>query len=315
MKRLATLVGSMLLGSFVAACGGDLAEATADPLATLKQGIAVGTIPVTTPGQINRGGDRYRHEIDLVYGGQCTFTTSLNTLQDSVMWLYDQNLSLLQFDDDSGPGLASQIQRTLTPGRYYVDVGGFSAIQTGNYDLVVSCANPVFFFENFYADEDAGQCNALAYGMIRTGFGDWTPPIRIDTDGRAGGCYQQFGVTDPTGVLAGLNLAVNFYADGNADQCNFPGYRTIPISSSTNVQWSYGYRIDADNRAGGCWQVFYLSGRNDIALDIEFLPDGNPGQCNNAGTHTVTSSNSVAIRIDTDSRSGGCTQRFRLRYQ
>lgn len=294
-------------------CGIDETEAVDNEVGSIEQGIAVYAAPVTVHGQINQQGDKYRHLVDLAYGGQCKFETSLGSLPDTVMWLYDVNLGFIQYDDDSGPGFASLIQRTLPPGRYYVDVGGYGSSYTGDYNLTITCREAVFLHQNFYADSDASQCNALAYGYMRAGLGEWTPTIRIDTDGRWGGCLQQFGVTDPTGVVSGLQLAVNFYGDGDADQCNSPGYRQIPVTSSTTAQWSSAYRIDADSRSGGCWQVFYLNGRSDMVLDIEFTAESDAGQCNNAGMHTVTAGNPVAIRIDTDERDGGCRQRFRLR--
>lgn len=74
-------------------------------LSTVKQGITVYSDPVVADGQIDQGGDKYRHFVDLAYGGRCSFRTNLGTLHDSVMSLYDANINLLQFDDDSGDGL------------------------------------------------------------------------------------------------------------------------------------------------------------------------------------------------------------------
>jgi hypothetical protein len=316
MRTARILLTAVSLGALGVGCGPEELEAMNAPeLKSIEQGIVVYNTPATSSGQINQAGDTYRHVIDLAYGGKCTFETTLGTLPDSVMWLYDANLGFIQYDDDGGAGYASLIQRTLPPGRYYVDVGGYGSFYTGDYTLNISCQDAVFLHQNFYADIDANQCNGGAYGAMRAGLGEWTPSVRIDTDGRSGGCIQQFSVTDPTGVVSGLQLAVNFYGDGNAEQCNNPGYRQIPVTSSNAPQWSSSYRIDADSRTGGCWQVFYLSGRSDLALDVEFTADGDANQCNYAGTHTVTASNSVAIRIDTDERVGGCRQRFRLRRQ
>ena len=167
----------------------------------------------------------------------------------------------------------------------------------------------VFFLENFFADGDAGQCGGT--GFQAAAMETWTSAVIIDTDSRSGGCQQQFGVFDPTGVVSGLTLNVNFFADGDAGQCGAPGNHPFPVTASLQV--SSPYRIDTDDRPGGCQQVFSLGGRADVGLDVEFLPTGNSGQCGNIGTFTVTSSNPVALRLDTDSRAGGCTQRFRLR--
>jgi len=167
----------------------------------------------------------------------------------------------------------------------------------------------VFFNENFFADGDAGQCGGTGQQIVP--METFTNAVRIDTDNRGGGCQQQFGVFDPLGIVSGLTLNVNFFADGDAGQCGAPGNHPIPVGPTLAL--SSPYRIDTDNRPGGCQQVFTLSGRSDVGLDIEFLPDGDAGQCGNIGTFTVTSSNSVTFRLDTDGRPGGCTQRFRLR--
>ena len=178
------------------------------------------------------------------------------------------------------------------------------------------------FVQLFEADGDTGQCNALASGVIVTPFGVWSNPVRIDTDGRAGGCRQAFAVSDPQNTLAGLNLFVSFTPDGDAGQCGNPGLKGIPVvpldvasfgSLYETILRSAAYRIDTDNRSGGCQQTFSLSGRNDIVLDVSFIPDGDAGQCGNAGSFTVTPSSPVTFRIDTDKRGGGCRQSFRLR--
>jgi hypothetical protein len=169
----------------------------------------------------------------------------------------------------------------------------------------------IAFYQNFYGDGDLGQCNALAYGIVGAPVEDWTPPIRIDTDNSPGGCYQQLGILDPNKELAGVSLTVDFEPDG-VGQCDIPGSRTIPITQSS-LTWSSAYRIDADNRPGGCQQKFTLSGPDVISFDVYYVADGDPGQCGNPGEHTITTGQSVTLRIDTDSRPGGCRQQFRIR--
>ena len=171
----------------------------------------------------------------------------------------------------------------------------------------------VMFYENFFSSGgDAGQCGGRL-GVQSAAMGSWTLNVDIDADHRVGGCEQQFAVTDPEGLVPGLALNVNFFADGDAGQCTFPGSRPIPVVNASSPEFSSVYGIDTDGRPGGCWQVFSLAGRSDIVLDVEFLASGNPGQCNNAGLRTVTSQVTASFRIDTDDRSGGCTERFRLR--
>jgi hypothetical protein len=168
-----------------------------------------------------------------------------------------------------------------------------------------------FFFINFFADGDAGQCNGLANGVQATALGDWSQAIRLDTDNRPGGCFQQFAIFDPGHLLDGLVLEVNIFPDGQA-QCDSPGERIIPISAS-GIVWSSAYRIDTDNRPGGCQQVFTLEGRDDIVFDVAFFSDGNSGQCGGIGVHTVDTSGGAQIRLDMDQRDGGCRQQFNLR--
>jgi len=176
--------------------------------------------------------------------------------------------------------------------------------------ISVGPAAPLFLM-NFYGDDDASQCNALATGIQAVAFGQWTYPIRIDTDNRRGGCVQQFAIFDPANVLAGLKLKVKFVPDGTG-QCDSPGEREIPIRS-TSIEWSDPYRIDTDDRRGGCQQTFTIEGRSDVALDVLFNGDADAGQCGNTGLHTAVLGQSVQLRIDTDSRRGGCIQQFNLR--
>lgn len=173
-------------------------------------------------------------------------------------------------------------------------------------------ATPLFG-QNFIWDVDAGQCNGGFYGQGFVKMGDWTPAMRLDMDGRPGGCYQSFAIVDPSQVLNGLVLKVAVWADGDG-QCDFAGERTVPINRDSNqVSWSSPYRLDTDNRPGGCQQRFTIEGRGDVALDVSFQPDGDPGQCGNAGVHTAVAGQPVQIRVDTDNRPGGCRQAFRLR--
>ncbi|MDI1450777.1 hypothetical protein [Polyangium sp. 6x1] len=194
-------------------------------------------------------------------------------------------------------------------------LGVLATIAVATYPSLGAAEQLPVFIHNFYADGDPGQCNGAAYGKSMTSMGQWTPTIRFDTDGRSGGCYQQFSVYDPAGVLEGLTLQVEFYPDGR-EQCDNPGLKTIPIHGDVIAameRMSDAYRVDTDNRAGGCQQRFILEGRDDIALDVSFYADGNAGQCGNQGTHTVTAGRPVTLRLDMDNRSGGCRQSFRLR--
>lgn len=169
----------------------------------------------------------------------------------------------------------------------------------------------VRFVHKFYADGDRGQCSGAFTGTEVVKFGQWTSAVRIDTDNRSGGCYQQFGIIDPDNALADLQISVDFRPNGQG-QCDFPGRRSIPIVRGTSATLSERYRIDTDDRPGGCAQKFLVSGRSDIGLEIQFVADGDPGQCGNTGTFTATIWAPVEFRLDTDGRGGGCRQKFRL---
>jgi len=178
-----------------------------------------------------------------------------------------------------------------------------------------------FFLLNFIAAGDASQCWNTGAAGARAG--ELTPSITIDTDGRSGGCEQQFAIDDPAGVLSGATLSIDFGAHPGSDagQCwtflpNGQHYQaTIPIvsgSPSNWTNWTPVLGIDTDNRAGWCDQTFDVSGRNDVTLEIKFTPNGD-GQCGNPGTHYAVAGRPVTLGLDTDGRGGGCEQQFRLR--
>jgi hypothetical protein len=171
-----------------------------------------------------------------------------------------------------------------------------------------------YLLVNFYGDGDVGQCNGAAYGRQQAQMGTWTSPIRIDTDNRPGGCWQQFAIVDPRHFLDGLTLRMSFTGTGDWGQCGNAGDQIIPIVSSPDQAWSSPIRMDMDDRSGGCDQTFSIQGRGDVELDISFEADGDPGQCGNTGTHTVNEWNSVTLFLDTDNRSGGCRESFSLRF-
>jgi hypothetical protein len=176
-----------------------------------------------------------------------------------------------------------------------------------------------YFLENFTGDGDLGQCNGGFYGAQAAREGSWMNSVLIDADSRLGGCLQQFAVYDPSGSLQGnTTISVVFSPDpgGDPGQCGSPGERAIPYVRSLPSKWttwSNPYRIDTDNRPGGCLQTFKVEGRSDVVLDVQFDATGDPGQCGNTGTHSATVKHPLTLRIDTDDRSGGCRQSFRLR--
>lgn len=155
---------------------------------------------------------------------------------------------------------------------------------------------------------------------------NWTTPILIDTDSRPGGCRLAMGIYDPGGALAGLTVTYTWQVSPNgiAGQCQdsttgmSQGTFSMPISSFE----SFGTTVldDTDNRSGYCNLTFTLSGRSDIALDVQFYPtpDGEAGQCSGylpqGSYYTAYAGSPVTIGLDTDDRAGGCLLSLRLEH-
>ena len=103
---------------------------------------------------------------------------------------------------------------------------------------------------DFYADGDAAQCKnqgpreipvSAAAGVFSSVYG-------IDTDGRFGGCQQEFSLEGRDDIA----LDVRLEADGDAGQCGNTGLHTVVQGSSVRL------RLDTDHRYGGCLQRFRL---------------------------------------------------------
>ncbi|WP_234356935.1 hypothetical protein [Streptomyces sp. NBRC 110028] len=174
----------------------------------------------------------------------------------------------------------------------------------------------------FYPDGN-GQCDGPTNPPERwVGAADWTTPIRLDTDNRAGGCQLAFGLYDPSNSLAGLTATYTWEAEPGSDdtQCQNGGTKTIPIKPFKT--FGDPIRVDTDGRAGWCNLTFTLAGRSDIVLDVQWYGDGGydaSDQCKNyrpTGTwQTVYEGNSVTVGDDTDGRAGGCYLSLRLNRQ
>jgi len=85
--------------------------------------------------------------------------------------------------------------------------------------------------------------------------------------------------------------------------------------------WTANVRINTDSRPGGCQQSFAIKdpahALASATLKITFEPDGDPAQCGQPGDHVVPITATGAewsayYTIDTDDRSGGCTETFAL---
>jgi hypothetical protein len=167
---------------------------------------------------------------------------------------------------------------------------------------------------------DAGQCGNPTSSTQWAVSPDWTSPIRIDTDGRAGGCDLAFGIYDPSDVLAGLSAAYTWAVSpgGDANQCGNAGTWSMPVNTQFE-QFGQVVLDDSDNRSGWCNLTFSLSGRSDVGLDLQYYADasGSANQCVNAlpqgDYYTATAGSPVTLELDTDNRPGGCWLSVRVR--
>src|SRR5262249_29159131 len=114
-------------------------------------------------------------------------------------------------------------------------------------------------------------------GTQFTRFGDWTPPIRIDTDDRPGHCKLQYALIDPERKLGALKWEMKWAFEPNADtrapaQCGgrmdvqtIPFTRSVP-KSEDEIAFSEEILVNTDSRRGGCVQEFRISDAQNLAL-------------------------------------------------
>jgi hypothetical protein len=179
-----------------------------------------------------------------------------------------------------------------------------------------AAAVPPYFGIAFVPDGDPGQCSGPGQQWVPSP--DWSIPIRLDTDSRSGGCQLAFGISDPTDTLAGLAISYQWSVSpgGDSGQCGNQGTFSIPITPFRSA-FGENVRVDADNRSGWCNLTFQVSGRSDVALDVQFYSDGDEGQCKGALPQgqwlTAGLGSPVTLGLDMDRRSGGCNLALRLR--
>ena len=90
----------------------------------------------TVDGNIDNHSDIDWYRIELEQGGEYRFSTTLNSLQDSLLYLYGSDRATLIDSNDDFGGPQSRIDFTpQTTGTYYIGVGGFYGT-SGTYSLV-----------------------------------------------------------------------------------------------------------------------------------------------------------------------------------
>jgi hypothetical protein len=90
-----------------------------------------------TAGELETRGDRDRFRINAIAGQRYQISTSLGTLRDSVLAVYNSAGQRIAFNDDYR-GLASQLVITAQEdGPLFVEVGAYADRYTGTYTLNV----------------------------------------------------------------------------------------------------------------------------------------------------------------------------------
>lgn len=128
-----------------------------------------------TAGDLGVPGDVDWFSFSATAGTEYTLRTTLDTLDDSVLALYDvDRTSLIVEDDDGGENLASRIFWTApTTDRYYLVVNGFDST-TGSYEVEVSDVPLVDDHGNVAISATAAEVNAETLGEINyPGDPDW----------------------------------------------------------------------------------------------------------------------------------------------
>jgi hypothetical protein len=210
--------------------------------------------------------------------------------------------------------------------------GGASKPRVGTESSMLAKAlslPQIKFFQMFWK-WDVGytyQCQG-ALGEQFALLNDWLPRIRINTDNGWGGCYQTFGIVDPSNALAHYTFSIDWEPEPGADagQCGNPGKRNIPIvGHPTPAYFTPPIDINTDDRKLGCTQTWSITPdatvtTSDYEIDLLFYPDDEGiGQCGGTTASdpgspiTVKAGSSVTITIDTDGRYGGCQFSARLR--
>lgn len=112
-------------------------------------------------------------------------------------------------------------------------------------------------------------------------------------------------------------FGISFTPDGDPGQCGGRQGEQWHL----NGDWSDEIRLDTDDRPGGCRLAFGIYdpqnqlGSASFRYAFQSSPGTAPGQCGNEGDYRIPTSSTArtfgpTIRIDTDSRQGGCTLTF-----
>jgi len=126
----------------------------------------------STAGEIELGGDVDFFAVELAAGQTYVFETSLGSLSDSVLYLYDRDgVTLIDYNDDiswpDNPG--SRIDWIAEQsGTYFLEVVAFDGIATGTYALAIELANNVPVLEPIDDQSIGFQEDAITVAIAAT---------------------------------------------------------------------------------------------------------------------------------------------------
>ena len=118
------------------------------------------SIPSTTAGELEEGGDRDYFRAEVNQAGTYSVETTGGT--DTYGTVFDGDGVLREEDDDGGNGANFRIEGDLEPGTYYVEVRGFSSSTTGSYEVAVRRESGGGGGDSYCRDDDTiqpgGEC-------------------------------------------------------------------------------------------------------------------------------------------------------------
>jgi photosystem II stability/assembly factor-like uncharacterized protein len=214
------------------------------------------SVPSETAGLIEIGSDRDWFNFVAVGGRSYIFETTLGSLQDSTLRLYNTNgTSQLAFDDDSGVGLGSRIDWTApASGTFFLEVRPFSTSQTGTYTLKTSALGtedfgdaPTAAQSGFASSYPTLLANNGARHTPLAGFrigaaidaeGEGQPSAASDLDDRTGATDDEDGVIFSGALSIGSAATVEVLVTNSAGVAN--PYLDAWIDFNRDGDWSDG---------------------------------------------------------------------------
>ncbi len=212
------------------------------------------TVGSSVAGSINFAGDTNLHSVSLTAGVTYGFALDGTTLVDPFMELLDRNGVVVDFDDDSGPGLHSSI--TYTPsvtGTYYLAARESGNNATGTYTLNASAWPTIRISDTTVTETDSGQVNAtftvtLSQAVQR----DVT--VAYSTSNLSAIAGSDYGARSAQLVIAAgstsATITVPVYGDNLFEATEFFSVNlSNPINATIADSVGFGYILDDDRPA------------------------------------------------------------------